>query len=229
MIAALLAALALAPAPPVQAAPASPGSEVAPIIQACLYADLSRDDWPVGLFALHRRFPGGASTRHIARVLTPAGEPLAPPQGPRIMLVHDVGENAPGALTQVSVSDVVIFDAGSPAVAEFEILVDGVFAERVPWPEYAAAAAGFRRGGAPRYIGTERWPVWGERGAALRARLRPEAKRLEVRLVDGEGRPFRWSGYDLAAQPLPTGELGVAVVRFVASDKPSCFAEGSPD
>jgi hypothetical protein len=49
--------------------------------------------------------------------------------------------------------------------------------------------------------------------------------RLEVRLVDGQGRPFRFSSYDLAAQPLPGGETWSVIMSYAARDRPWCFDE----
>lgn len=221
MLQAVLAAagLALAPAGS-DAAEAKP-----PAIEACLSADLTVDEWPEGVFVLDRRFPGGSKTRHIAQHLAAENAPAAPPRGPNVMLVYDLGDRSPGALVQVSVSDVVIFEAESPTSAEFEILVDGVSAGRTPWPEYALAAAAFRQTGAPRYLGVEQWPVWGPRGAPLRQRLGPDAKRLEARLVDAQGRAFRSAAYDLTAPRLPGGETWSAIMNYAAADRPSCLDE----
>jgi hypothetical protein len=167
MLQAVLVAAALGLAGPNAAEPQPP------VIQACLSANLTLDTWPIGVFVLDRRFPDGSKARHIAQSLTPQNEPPAPRRGPNLMLVYELGERAPGALVQVSVTDVVIFGADSPTSAEFEILVDGVSTDRSPWPEYAEAAAAFRRTGAPRYLGVEQWPLWGLKGAPLRGRLGP--------------------------------------------------------
>lgn len=226
MLLALFAAALTLSAPPAPAATAQRGPT-----EACLYSDLTRDDWPLEIAGLIRRFPTGAVTRHIAWLPTALGVTSADPTaGPRLIFVYQLGERALGPLVQLSVSDVVVFDQQAPRAASFDIRVDGKSAARLPWPEYAAAAASFRTTGAPRSAHTERWPVWGESGAGLRAQIKAGARRLEVRLIDRNGRAFRSAVYDLTAQPLARDRrLAAAIAEAVASADPPCFPQPAPD
>lgn len=216
MLQALLAASALA----VTTLPDQPHR----MVQACLYADLTVEGWPVGLSALHRRFPDGRRARHLAQFPTAADEQSGP-GGPRLMLVYELGDGEPGALAQVFISDIIIFNQKSPPSMAFEVRVNGATVERIRWPGYEEAAASFRRTGSPRFVATEHWPVWGEAGGELRRSLSREAKRVELRLVGDGGQLFRSSTYDLAAQPLPGGPLGATINEYASRDHEWCFNE----
>jgi hypothetical protein len=124
-------------------------------------------------------------------------------RGPILQLIYDIDGRAAGALKQLSVSDVVVFNESSTAgPVFFAFHMEGVPVHRVPWPEYSDAVSRYKATGAPRFVDTEIWVVWGERGHVLRELLKRASNPLDVRLEDDKGQVLKSAVYELEKRPL---------------------------